>query len=75
MAEGLTVACAGMAVGIIGAAFVTRLLTTLLFDVTPLDATTFAAVGGLLLGVAAIASVLPAVRAARVDPLVVLRAD
>jgi len=75
MAEGLAVACAGMAVGIIGAAFVTRLLTTLLFDVTPLDATTFAAVGGLLLGVAAIASVLPAVRAARVDPLVVLRAD
>lgn len=75
VAEGLAVAGAGMVVGIIAAVFFTRVLTILLFDVTPLDPMTFAIVAGLLLGVAATASVLPAVRAARVDPLAVLRAD
>jgi len=75
VAEGLAVAGAGMVVGIVAAVFFTRVLTTLLFDVTPLDPMTFAIVAGLLLSVAAMASVFPAVRAARVDPLVALRAD
>ena len=74
LAEGFAVAGAGMVVGIIAAVFLMRVLTTLLFDVAPLDPMTFAIVAGLLLGVAATASVFPAVRAARVDPLVVLRA-
>jgi len=75
MAEGLTIACVGMAFGIAGAALVTRLLAALLFGVTPLDATTFAAVGILLPAVAAVATMIPATRAARTDPVRALRTE
>jgi putative ABC transport system permease protein len=48
-------------------------MTTLLFDVTPNDPTTLVAVTTLITGVAAVACFLPAQRATRVDPVVVLR--
>ncbi len=75
MAEGLAIAGVGMAVGIAGAALVTRLLAALLVGVTPLDAGTFAAVGILLPTVAAVATMIPAVRAARTNPVRALRAE
>ena len=75
MSEGLTLAGAGMLLGIVGAVFASRVLTILLFGVTALDSVTFIGVGALLLTVSAAAVFLPALKAARTDPAQVLRAD
>ena len=65
----------GLAVGIAGSIALTRLLQGLLFGVRAGDPLTFAAVGGMLAVAALIASVVPAQRAARVDPLLALRTE
>jgi putative ABC transport system permease protein len=65
----------GVAAGLAAAAGLTGLLTSLLYEVRPFDPATFAAVFGVLLGVAVLASYLPARRAARVDPVVALRCE
>ena len=67
-------ALGGAIVGLWAAAALTRLLGRFLFAVETHDPVTFAAVPALLLVVAAVASVVPALRAARVDPLKVLKA-
>jgi ABC-type antimicrobial peptide transport system permease subunit len=66
---------AGMAVGLMAAVALTRLMSDLLYGVTPLDMTTFAGVTLLLFIVAFVASYLPARRAARIDPIGALRAE
>jgi putative ABC transport system permease protein len=71
--EGLRLAVVGTALGIAGAFLATRLLSSLLFSVKATDATTFAAGPVILISVALIASVLPACRAAMVDPVIALR--
>lgn len=71
----LKLALWGVAAGLAAACGVTGLLTSLLYEVRPLDPATFAAVSGVLLGVALLASYLPARRAARVDPVVALRCE
>jgi ABC-type antimicrobial peptide transport system permease subunit len=73
--QGLTLATVGIAVGILGAFALTRLLSTLLYSVTPTDPVTFATVPAILLVVAALACWIPARRAARIDPMVALRHD
>lgn len=65
----------GLSAGIVAGAALARLLASLLFEVTPLDPLTFAAVPCLLLGVSALAVWIPARRAARVDPLRSLGAE
>jgi predicted permease len=75
LSEGLAVAAAGLVAGLIGAASISRVLSTVLFGVTPLDLQTFAGVLLLLLVVAAVATLLPSFRAARIDPVKALRAD
>jgi ABC-type antimicrobial peptide transport system permease subunit len=59
--------------GLLGAIAVTRVMSTLLFDVTAKDPATFVAVATLLTLVAFIACYVPARRATKVDPLVALR--
>ena len=65
----------GLAVGLIGGAILTRLMENLLFGVSATDPWTFSLVTLILSGVAAFASLVPARRAARVDPIQVLRAE
>lgn len=71
--RGVWLAALGVAVGLGGATGGTRLLQGLLFGVTALDAATFSAVALTFIGVAAVASFVPARRATRVDPVVALR--
>ena len=73
--QGLTLAAAGVVVGLAAAITATRLMTAFLFNVSPTDPWTFAAVVGIVLGVVLVASYLPARRASRVDPLVALRME
>ena len=71
--QGVGLAIVGIIAGLAGASFLTRLMTSLLFGVSPSDPVTLAAVAALLGGVAVAASYGPALRATRVDPLVALR--
>jgi ABC-type antimicrobial peptide transport system permease subunit len=72
-AESMALASLGVLVGLAGAYGVTRVLNSLLFEVSSTDPFTFAAVTVLLCSVAALASYVPARRAMRVDPMVALR--
>jgi putative ABC transport system permease protein len=71
--QGMTLALAGLAVGMAAAFGLTRLLENMLFDVAPHDPATFGAVSLLLTVVAALACAIPACHAAAVDPMVALR--
>jgi predicted permease len=75
MKEGLRMTLAGVLIGVASAFGVSRLIESLLFGVRPTDAVTIAAVVAIITAVAAIACGLPAWRASRLDPIVVLRAD
>jgi predicted permease len=75
IAQGAMLAATGVAAGLVAAAIATRLVRTLLFDVTPLDVSTFAAAAAIFGGVAIVASYLPARRAMRIDPAAALRAE
>lgn len=71
--EGLMLGGIGVAVGLAGAMACTRVLSSLLFEVTPTDPATLSFVAGLLLTVSLAAALLPARRATRVNPVVALR--
>jgi predicted permease len=71
--QGLGLAIAGAAVGLLGALIVSHLMAGVLYGVRPTDPLTFAAVALLLIGVALLACYIPARRAIRVDPLEALR--
>jgi putative ABC transport system permease protein len=71
--QGMLLAAGGTAAGLAGAWMVTRFLSSLLFGVRPTDAASFALVPLLVLAVALLACLVPARRAARVDPMVALR--
>jgi putative ABC transport system permease protein len=71
--QGVGLAIAGVAVGGAGAYWLTRLLSKLLFGVSATDPLTFLGVAALLTAIAAIASFVPARRAAKVDPLLAMR--
>ena len=65
----------GAVIGLLVASLVTRFLAALLFEVMPLDAASFVAAGAGLLAIVVLASVVPARRAARVDPALLLRSE
>ena len=73
--QGLAVVLAGIVVGVVIAAGTTRVLTSLLFEVSPRDPATFAVVTAILLAVSVVAIYLPARRAAGIDPIRALREE
>ena len=73
LGEGMRLAAFGMAAGLALALAITRLMSALLFGISPTDIATFAGAATLLSVIAVTASLVPALRASRVDPLVALR--
>jgi putative ABC transport system permease protein len=74
MRQGVLAAGAGVVIGMLGSAALTRLLANMLFSVRPLDVVTFGSVAVLMFGTALAATYVPARKATRVDPLISLRA-
>ncbi len=73
VAEGLKLAVVGVTIGVIGAIALTRLITSLLYDVSPVDPVTFLGVSLVLALAALVASYIPALKATRVDPVLALK--
>lgn len=73
LGQGLKLSLIGIAIGLGGAIVLTRVISNLLYDVSPTDPLTFVCVSLLLAGVALLATYIPARRAARIDPMVALR--
>jgi len=71
--QGLMLAGIGVLLGLVGAFGITRVISSLLYNVTPTDPISFAGVAAFLTMIAVVASYLPARRATNVDPLVALR--
>jgi len=73
--HGLVLAGIGVVIGLSAAAGVTRFMSSLLFEISPLDAATYGAVLFVLLTAAALASYVPARRASSVDPVDAIKAE
>jgi putative ABC transport system permease protein len=73
--EGLALIGVGIGLGLVGSVAATRLLSAMLYGVSPLDRATWAATTALLVVIGLIATLLPASRATRVDPLLAIRSD
>jgi ABC-type antimicrobial peptide transport system permease subunit len=71
--QGMSITLTGLAIGILGALTLAKVVQTLLFGVKPTDPVTYVGVGLMILVVALIACLVPANRAMRVDPLVAIR--
>ena len=75
LGETMRLAGIGAAIGLVGALLATRLAASLLFGVTPTDPLTFAGMTAVLAAVAMLAGYLPALRAARIEPVTLLRSE
>jgi len=73
LADGIKMALAGVAIGLLASLGLTRLLTKMVYGVSTTDPVTFAVIAALLIFVALLACLIPARRATKVDPLVALR--
>jgi ABC-type antimicrobial peptide transport system permease subunit len=73
LAAGLWLAVTGLAIGLLGAVALSRVIASFLYETSPLDPLIYAAVIVVLLGVTLLAILTPARRAARVDPMAALR--
>jgi putative ABC transport system permease protein len=75
LAEGLSVAFAGLAAGLLGAAFATRMLSLMIFGVEPHDPMTLVGVSVVLMTMSIVATLIPSLQAARTNPARVMRAE
>lgn len=73
--EGLRLIAIGVVIGLAGSVAATRLLSAMLYGVSPLDRATWAATTGTLVIIGLLATILPALRATRADPLLAIRTD
>jgi len=71
--QGVTLAAVGVLLGLVGAFGITRVIRSLLYNVTPTDPLSFGGVALFLAAIAVLASYLPARRATNVDPIIALR--
>jgi ABC-type antimicrobial peptide transport system permease subunit len=71
--QGLRLVLTGVAIGLAAAFVLTRVMSTLLFGVSPTDPVTFISISIVLVSVAVLAGYVPALRATRVDPMLALR--
>ena len=71
----MSVAVAGVALGLLAAVALTRVLSSMLYQVKPTDPITFGTVALLLIGVALLACWIPARRASKIDPMEALRCE
>ena len=72
---GVRLAALGVAIGVVAAFATTRLLSSLLYGVSPVDPASFVGIGALVVAIAVAASYIPSRRAVRIDPMEALRAD
>jgi predicted permease len=75
LGQGMRLTLVGVAIGLAGGVGMTRFMRSMLFNVSATDPATFGVIALVLVGVSALASWLPALRAARVDPMVALRSE
>jgi putative ABC transport system permease protein len=75
MLRGMMLTLVGLMIGVAGALALTRLMSNLLFGVSPSDPVTYAAISLVLTGVALVACLVPARKAIKVDPMIVLRSE
>jgi ABC-type antimicrobial peptide transport system permease subunit len=75
LARGLAIAGVGVALGLASALFANRMLTAMLYGISPSDGVTLLLVGGLILAVAAVATGIPARAGTQIDPAAALRAE
>ncbi len=73
--QGMAISAGGVIAGVLGAVAATRLLSSWLYGVEATDPMTFATVSLVLVGIALLATCVPARRAARVDPLIAIRSE
>ncbi len=73
--RGLNLVATGLVIGLLSAAFMTRLLQGLLYGISPLDPITWASAAALLVVAGMLAAIIPARRASRIDPLVAMRQE
>jgi putative ABC transport system permease protein len=73
--DGLALVGGGIVLGLLGGSAVTRLMEFMLYGVSPLDASTWAAASLLMVGAGFLATLVPARRATRIDPLIAIRAE
>ncbi len=73
--QGVSLAVAGIGIGAVASAGLSRLLGSMLFGTSPLDPATYVAVAAMIAAAAVVASLAPALRAMRIDPLAALRAE
>jgi ABC-type antimicrobial peptide transport system permease subunit len=73
--EGFTLVSIGFGIGLAASIALVKLVSSLIFGVSPLDPATFAAIAGLLALVALLACYFPALRAMRIDPAIILRGE
>ncbi len=73
--SGISLAMAGVALGGLGAMYITRVLSGMLYGIRPGDPLSFLGAASILLAVAALATLLPAQRASQIDPMIALRQD
>jgi len=73
--QGMKLALAGVAIGLLASLILMRLMKTLLFGINPTDPLTFGVLALLLIFVAFLACWVPARRATKVDPMIALRAE
>jgi putative ABC transport system permease protein len=71
--QGVALSAAGIAIGIVASLAFTRLMSSMLFHIRPVDPLTLAAVAAIVLATALVATFLPALRATRIDPMQALR--